>query len=110
MPPLADSTRLRTRTPPTSHENGASLQSDHLSDSIDTEVTKSPLDVLTNNPSTPRVNGSQNVVPVITNVTRGSTHSTLVVGTPVIGGPPITNLKKTYKGKLRMLDKMTPNL
>ena len=74
MTPLADSTRLRTRTPPTSHENGASLQSDHLSDSIDTEVTKSPINMIINNPSTPRVNGPQKFVPVNTNVKGGNIH------------------------------------
>ena len=47
MSPLADSTKVRTRPPPILHDNGAALQSDHISDAIDTEVTQSPLDVLT---------------------------------------------------------------
>ena len=85
---------MRTRPLPIAPDNGGSLQSNHISDAIDTEVTQSPLNVLTNNPSTPRVNGTQNVVPVNKNITRGNTHSPRVEDTPVMGEPSLTNVEK----------------
>ena len=60
-------------------------------------MTQSPLDVLTNNPSTHRVNGPQNVVPVNTNMTRGNTHSNRVEGTPVMGGPSLKNVAQNLQ-------------
>ena len=60
-------------------------------------MTQSPLDVLNNNPSTPHVNVPQNVVPVKTNVTRGNTHSTQIEVTPVMGGPPLTNVARNLQ-------------
>ena len=95
--PLADITEAITRPPHISPDNGAALQSDHISDSIDTEATQSLLNMLTNNPSTPPVNGPQNFVPIYTNLTKGNTHSTRVEGTPVMGGPPLTNLAQNLK-------------
>ena len=53
--------------------------------------------MLTNNPSTPRVNGPQNVVPINTDVTRGNTHSTLDEGIPLMGGPPLTNVVRSLQ-------------
>ena len=60
-------------------------------------MKQSPLHVLTSKPSTPCVNGPQNVVPVNTNVTRGNTHSTRVEGTPVIGRPLLTNVAQNLQ-------------
>ena len=97
IPPLSYSTKSITRPPPISPDNGAALLSDHISYTIDTELTQSPLDVLTINPSTPSFNGTQNVLPVNKNLTRGNTHSTRVEGTPVMGGPPLTNLAQNLK-------------
>ena len=74
MPPLVDSTEVITQPPPISPDNGVVMRSYHINDAIDTDVTQSALDVLTNNPSTPRVNGPQKFVPVNTNVKGGNIH------------------------------------